>query len=106
MEQKQAFQDLNQNTILNKAISRQHQKLKYHSSTSEVKNGKLYLPKIGFTKSIFHREIDGIVKTVTVSKEADRYFASINYEDNIDCKETIIMVNQLELMLESKFLHI
>lgn len=56
----------------------------YQSSTAKIKDGKLYLPKIGLVKAVFHREIDGIVKTVTVSGEAGQYFASINYEDGID----------------------
>lgn len=56
----------------------------YQSSTAKIKDGKLYLPKIGLVKAIFHREVAGTVKTVTVSSEAGQYFASINYEDGID----------------------
>lgn len=56
----------------------------YQSSTAKIKSGKLYLPKIGLVKAVFHREIEGSVKTVTVSGEAGQYFASINYEDGID----------------------
>ena len=56
----------------------------YQSSTAMIKDGKLYLPKIGFVKAVFHREFEGSVKTVTVSSEAGQYFASINYEDGID----------------------
>ena len=55
----------------------------YQSSTAKVKNNKLFLPKIGEVKTKFHRGIiAGKVKTVTVSCEANQYFASINYEDN------------------------
>lgn len=56
----------------------------YQSSGAKIKDGKLYLPKIGLVKAVFHREISGTVKTVTVSSEAGYYFASINYEDGID----------------------
>ena len=56
----------------------------YQSSTAKIKDSKLYLPKIGLVKAVFHREIEGSVKTVTVSGEAGQYFASINYEDGID----------------------
>ena len=56
----------------------------YQSSTAMIKDGKLYLPKIGLVKAVFHREFEGSVKTVTVSGEAGQYFASINYEDGID----------------------
>jgi putative transposase len=44
----------------------------------------LYLPKIGLVKAVFHREIEGTIKTVTISSEAGQYFASINYEDGIE----------------------
>lgn len=54
----------------------------YQSSTAKIKNGKLYLPKIGLVKAIFHREIAGTVKTVSISSEAGQYFASVNYEDS------------------------
>ena len=56
----------------------------YQSSTAMIKDGKLYLPKIGLVKALFHREFEGSVETVTVSGEAGQYFASINYEDGID----------------------
>lgn len=55
----------------------------YQSSTSFIKDNHLYLPKIGLIKAKFHRgNIVGKIKTVTVSFEANQYFASINYEDN------------------------
>jgi len=57
----------------------------YQSSTVSIKENKLYLPKIGTVKAKFHRgKIIGKVKTVTVSYEANQYFASINYEDGIE----------------------
>jgi len=56
----------------------------YQTSTASIKENKLYLPKIGEVKAIFHRgEIKGKIKTVTVSCEANQYFASINYEDGL-----------------------
>lgn len=57
----------------------------YQSSTAKIKNKKLFLPKIGETKAKFHRgTVVGKVKTVTVSCEANQYFASINYEDGLE----------------------
>jgi len=54
----------------------------YQTSTAKVKNNKLYLPKIGEVKAIFHRGmIDFKIKTVTVSCIANQYYASINYDD-------------------------
>lgn len=64
--------------------SRHDSRQSYQSSTAKIKDGKLYLPKIGLVKAVFHREIEGTVKTVAVSSEAGQYFASINYEDGID----------------------
>jgi putative transposase len=41
----------------------------------------LKVPKIGEIKAVFHREITGTIKTVTISKTpSDKYFASINCE--------------------------
>lgn len=43
-----------------------------------VKGGCLAVPKIGEIKAVFHREITGAIKTVTISKTpSDKYFASI-----------------------------
>ena len=57
----------------------------YQTSTASIKNKKLYLPKIGLVKSKFHRgTIIGKIKTVTVSCEANQYFASINYENGLE----------------------
>ncbi len=54
----------------------------YQTSTAKIKNNKLYLPKIGEVKAIFHRGIiTGKIKTVTVSCIANQYYASINYDD-------------------------
>ena len=56
----------------------------YQTSTAKIKNGKLYLPKIGKVKAIFHRGmIDFKIKTVTVSCIADQYYASINYDNGV-----------------------
>lgn len=62
----------------------------YQSSTAKIKENKLYLPKIGVVKTVFHRMVEGDVKTVTVSKEAGQYFAAINYEDG---KNTALGIN-------------
>jgi putative transposase len=47
----------------------------------------LAVPKIGEIKAVFHREIIGTIKTVTISKtSSDKYFASIlcETEDSLD----------------------
>ena len=48
-------------------------------------NGKrIYLPKVGWVKGIFHREIEGKMKNCTVSKnKSGRYFVSIQCEMEI-----------------------
>jgi putative transposase len=45
----------------------------------------LRLPMIGDVKAVFHREINGKIKTVTVSKNcANQYYAAILFEDGKD----------------------
>lgn len=62
--------------------SKHHSRQSYQSSTVSIRNGKLYLPKVGEVKTKFHQgRIEGKIKTVTVSSEAGQYHASINYED-------------------------
>lgn len=42
---------------------------------------QIYLPKVGWVKTIFHREIAGKIKNVTVSRtKSGRYFASFQVE--------------------------
>ncbi|MDJ0723707.1 MAG: transposase [Prochloraceae cyanobacterium] len=49
----------------------------------------LRLPMIGDVKAVFHREIKGKIKTVTVSKnKSDQYYAAILFEDGKDQPET------------------
>ncbi|WP_208492327.1 RNA-guided endonuclease TnpB family protein [aff. Roholtiella sp. LEGE 12411] len=53
------------------------QSIHYPQSVTVV-DGKLKIPKIGEVKAVFHRQVSGIIKTVTISKTAtDKYFASI-----------------------------
>jgi putative transposase len=56
------------------------QSIQYPQSVTVV--GKnLKIPKIGEVKAVFHRQVKGIIKTVTISKTAtDKYFASILVE--------------------------
>jgi putative transposase len=64
--------------------SKHHSRQSYQSSTASIKNEKLYLPKIGEIKTKFHRgTIESKIKTITVSCEANQYYASINYEDGL-----------------------
>jgi putative transposase len=64
--------------------SRHNPRQSYQSSTATIKESKLYLPKIGLIKTKFHRKVVGVVKTVTISLEANQYFASINYENGLE----------------------
>jgi len=46
-----------------------------------IKGDCLIVPKIGEIKAVFHREVVGTLKTVTISKTpSDKYYASILYE--------------------------
>lgn len=57
------------------------QSIQYPQGVKIIEGRKLYLPKIGHVKAVVHREIQGIIKTVTVSKNpSGKYFASILME--------------------------
>lgn len=49
-------------------------------------NGKrIYLPKVGWVKGVFHRQIEGKMKQCTVTKnKAGRYFVSIQVEMEVE----------------------
>nr|WP_242054781.1 transposase [Nostoc flagelliforme] len=56
------------------------QSIQYPQSVTVV-GDKLKIPKIGEVKAVFHRQVLGIIKTVTISKTVtDKYFASILVE--------------------------
>ncbi|MCX6045942.1 MAG: RNA-guided endonuclease TnpB family protein [Chloroflexi bacterium] len=47
----------------------------------KVKDKRVYLPKVGWVKCVFHRAIEGAMKNCTVSKtKSGRYFVSIQVE--------------------------
>lgn len=51
----------------------------------KVNGNKIYLPKVGWVKTVFHRPIEGAMKNCTVSKtKSGRYFVSIQVEVEID----------------------
>lgn len=57
------------------------QSIQYPQNVKRIENC-LRLPMIGDVKAIFHREIEGQIKTVTVSKNcSNQYYASILFED-------------------------
>ena len=61
------------------------QSIQYPQGVKVVDGRKLFLPKIGHVKAVVHRDITGLIKTVTVSKTpSGKYFASIlsQTEDN------------------------
>ncbi|MGK7914349.1 MAG: RNA-guided endonuclease InsQ/TnpB family protein, partial [Prochloraceae cyanobacterium] len=63
------------------------QSIQYPQNVKRVKNC-LRLPMIGDVKAVFHREIEGKIKTVTVSKnKSGQYFAAILFEDGKDKPE-------------------
>jgi len=52
-------------------------------NTATIKGKKLYLPKIGKVKAIFHRPVEGVLKTVTISMQAGQYYAAINFDNGL-----------------------
>jgi putative transposase len=57
------------------------QSIQYPQNVKVLKDG-LNIPKIGEVKAVFHRKIEGTIKTVTISKNcSNQYFASVLFED-------------------------
>ena len=52
----------------------------YPQSGFELKYGKLYLSKIGSFKIILHREIEGKIKTCTIKRDVDQWYATFSCE--------------------------
>lgn len=60
----------------------------HYPQNVKILDGALKLPMIGDVKTVFHREIKGKIKTVTVSLNKSRqYFAAILFEDGKDKPE-------------------
>ncbi|MFH1685711.1 MAG: transposase, partial [Candidatus Micrarchaeota archaeon] len=52
----------------------------YPQSGFELKGGKLILSKIGSLKIILHREIEGKIKTCTIKRDVDHWYATFSCE--------------------------
>ncbi len=64
------------------------QSIQYPQNVKQVED-KLRLPMIGDVKAVFHRPVEGKIKTVTVSKnKTEQYYASILFEDGKDKPES------------------
>jgi putative transposase len=63
------------------------QSIQYPQSVTIV-GDKLKIPKIGEVRTVFHRKISGIIKTVTITKTTtDKYFASILCESEVELNQ-------------------
>lgn len=85
--------------------SKHHRQSIQYPQNVTVVGDCLKVPKIGEVKAVFHRPIEGIIKTVTISKTpTDKYFASILCEiapaaiaaggsDNQSCGDKILGID-------------
>ncbi|MBE9260671.1 transposase, partial [Dolichospermum sp. LEGE 00246] len=56
----------------------------------KIADNQLILPKIGKVSAIIHREIEGKIKTVTITKNcSEQYFAAILFEDGKEKPELV-----------------
>lgn len=63
----------------------------------KVAGSLIYLPKVGWTKAVIHREIVGAIRTVTVSRDsAGHYFAAILTEDGVPEAAPLTHLTQVE----------
>jgi len=61
------------------------QSIQYPQGAKIVDDCKVSLPKIGHVKAVVHREVRGLIKTVTVSRDpGGSYFASILTENGLE----------------------
>ncbi|MDO9281864.1 MAG: RNA-guided endonuclease TnpB family protein [Methylotenera sp.] len=61
------------------------QSIQYPQGAKIIDGCKVFLPKIGHVKAIVHREVTGVIKTVTVSRDpSGSYFASILTENGLE----------------------
>ena len=51
-----------------------------YGNGAEIKNGKLYLSKIGDVRIIQHRPIEGNIKTCTIKRDVDQWYACFGVE--------------------------
>lgn len=70
---------------LPKGFPRYHRKRGRQSVTwpqgFEIEGSRIYLPKVGTVRVVFHRELEGEIKNVTVSKtKSGKYFVAIQCE--------------------------
>jgi putative transposase len=59
----------------------------YPQSGFEIKDGKLNLSKIGSMRIFQHREIEGAVKTCTIKKDVDQWYAVFTVEIDHEIKK-------------------
>ena len=68
--------------------SKHHKQSVQYPQNVKVVGKSLEIPKIGVVKAVFHRPIEGKLKTVTISKTpTDKYFASILCEVEQEARE-------------------
>jgi putative transposase len=67
--------------------SRHHSKQSYQITIAKLKEDKLYLAKIGLIEMRGFRKFGGELKTVTISKEANQYHASLLFDDGKEFKK-------------------
>ena len=70
--------------------SKHHKQSIQYPQNVKVRSDCLDVPKIGAIKAVFHRPVEGKIKTVTISKTpTDKYFASILCEVEGDTNQSI-----------------
>ncbi|MEO0012625.1 MAG: hypothetical protein RLZZ535_1014 [Cyanobacteriota bacterium] len=75
------------------------QSIQYPQNVKRIEDC-LRLPMIGDIKAIFHREIEGKIKTVTVSKnKSNQYYAAVLFDDGVEKPTTSTEGNVIGLDL-------
>jgi len=86
-----AFKNFFQGIAKYPRFKKKHQKqsIQYPQGV-KIKADKLYLPKVGWVKCVVHREFEGKIKTVTVSKApSGKYYASVLIDNGLPAPKSI-----------------
>ena len=67
--------------------------------------GKIRLPKIGDVKIVYHRQIEGVVKTLSVIRESDKYYVSIVCEIKKEIKKKITLKKGKAIGIDLGLIH-
>lgn len=72
------------------------QSIQYPQGVKLADDGLIYLPKVGWIKTVVHREIIGNIKTVTVSRDSTgKYYAAVLHDDGLEATPPLMHISRV-----------